>query len=130
MSLGDNIRNARKAKNMSQKELSDAISNETETFGNTTISNWENNINQPDADTIASLCKVLDVDANFLLDFDNQIKEIKKDQLDDLSALENVLYTHKDKIDSVKNLPVEKQKIIANAVKSVLDMIDDDNYDQ
>lgn len=55
------------------------------------------------------------------------IKEIKKDQLNDLSILDNVLYSHKNKIDSVKNLPIEKQEAIANAVKSVLDMIDDNN---
>lgn len=56
-----------------------------------------------------------------------QLEEIKKEQLDDLSALDNVLYSKKDKIDSVKNLPIEKQQVIANAVKSVLDMIDDEN---
>lgn len=51
----------------------------------------------------------------------------KKDENVDLGILDNVLYSHKDKIDSVKNLPIEKQKIIANAVESVLDMIDNDN---
>lgn len=125
MSLGKNIKDARIAKGMSQKELADAISTDEETFGNTSISNWENNINKPDADTIALLCKVLNVDANFLLDYN--IEEIKKEQLEDLSALDNVLYSKKDKIDSVKNLPIEKQQVIANAVKSVLDMIDDEN---
>lgn len=51
----------------------------------------------------------------------------EKNQVNDLSVLDNVLYSKKDKIDSVKNLPIEKQKIIANAVESVLDMIDDEN---
>ena len=57
----------------------------------------------------------------------NNISEIEKNHLNDLSVLDNVLYSKKDKIDSVKNLPIEKQKIIANAVESVLDMIDDEN---
>ena len=57
----------------------------------------------------------------------DNLEEIKKEQLEDLSVLDNVLYSKKDKIDSVKNLPLEKQQVIANAVKSVLDMIDDEN---
>lgn len=57
----------------------------------------------------------------------DNLEEIKKEDLEDLSALENVLYMKKGKIDSAKNLPEEKQQVIANAVKSVLDMIDDEN---
>lgn len=72
MSIGENIKKARLNKNWSQKELADAISNEEETFGNTAISNWENGISKPDADTIMSLCEALEVDANYLLDWEEK----------------------------------------------------------
>ena len=72
MSIGENIKKARLNKNWSQKELADAISNEEEKFGNTAISNWENGISKPDADTIMSLCEALEVDANYLLDWEEK----------------------------------------------------------
>lgn len=67
MSLGDNIKNARIKKGLSQKELADLISNENIKFGNTAISNWENGTSKPDADTLCLLCGALGVDANYLL---------------------------------------------------------------
>lgn len=73
MSLGDNIKNARIKKGLTQEALAELISNEDMTFGNTAISNWEKGTSKPDADTIFLLCKALDVDANYLLGW----KEIK-----------------------------------------------------
>lgn len=72
MALGENIKQARLNKNWSQKDLAEAISNKEETFGNTAISNWENGISKPDADTIMSLCEALEVDANYLLDWEEK----------------------------------------------------------
>ena len=67
MSLGDNIRNARLNKKLSQQQLAELISTEEATFGNTAISNWEKGTSKPDADTLCLLCGALDVDANYLL---------------------------------------------------------------
>lgn len=92
MSLGENIRKARTAKRMSQEALARAISIDGASFGHTSISNWENNINKPDADTIVTLCKVLDVDANYLLDFN-----LKKAEYEERNRLEN-LYRENKKI--------------------------------
>lgn len=71
MSLGDNIRTARIQKKLQQKELAELLSSKGEVVGNTTISNWENGTSKPDPDTIALLCEILDVDANYLLGFSN-----------------------------------------------------------
>lgn len=71
MSIGDNIRTARINKRINQKELADLLSNNGIKVGNTTICNWENGTSKPDPDTIEELCKILDVDANFLLGFEN-----------------------------------------------------------
>lgn len=60
-----------------------------------------------------------------LIEMAKDLEEITKEDLESLSALDNILYENKGKIDSVRNLPTEKQQIIANAVKSVLDLVDD-----
>lgn len=62
---------------------------------------------------------------NKLIENLNNINKVEEDLSGNLSILDNVLYSNKNKIDSVKNLPREKQEVIANAVKSVLDMIDE-----
>jgi len=86
MSLGENIKNARIKKGLSQQKLAELISDEKITFGNTAISNWENGISKPDADTLCALCGALDVDANYLLSWKEKkaslnIKEKLKDAL-------------------------------------------------
>lgn len=127
MSLGERIKEARKNAKLTQKELGEYCG-----VKDNTVSDWENNKTKPDADTVEIICKITKTEPNTLFNYViekklNEIEEIKKEQLDDLSALDNVLYSKKDKIDSVKSLPIEKQQVIANAVKSVLDMIDDEN---
>ena len=65
MSLGERIRKARDAKGLKQSELADLI--DVKSSG--VISNWEKDINKPDADKIIKLCEVLDISASFLLDY-------------------------------------------------------------
>ena len=62
MSLGENIRNARINKKLSQQQLAELISTDEAKFGNTAISNWEKGTSKPDADTLCLLCGALDVD--------------------------------------------------------------------
>lgn len=80
MNLARNIKNARVKSNLSQKQLADEITRLAKEngyidlkFGDTAISNWERGTSKPDADTIFLLCKALNVDANYLLDWDEQI---------------------------------------------------------
>ena len=69
MSVGDNIRIARIKKGINQKELAEMLNAQGIKIGNTTICNWENGTSKPDPDTIAILCNLLNVDANYILDF-------------------------------------------------------------
>lgn len=62
MTFGERLRKARKAKKLTQKELASLIS-----AAHNSISNWENDQNKPDPDTIQALCWVLDVTPNYLL---------------------------------------------------------------
>lgn len=79
MSVGDNIRTARINKGLNQKELAELLTKKGINIGNTTISNWENGTSKPDPDTIEEICKILDVDGNFILGFskpENKISEL------------------------------------------------------
>lgn len=60
MSFGERLRAARKAKQLTQKELAVRIN-----AAHNSISNWENNQNMPDPDTIQNLCWALDVQPNY-----------------------------------------------------------------
>ena len=107
---------------MSQKELAEAISTKEESFGNTTISNWENNLNKPDADTIASLCKVLNIDANFLLEIDDAIKELEKNYMytKTISDDEGYSIEIKTKIPFEELPKDEQQEMIDTAMEDLL----------
>lgn len=62
MSFGEKIRDARKQKELTQKQLADLIG-----AAHNSISDWENNKNKPDPDTIELLCGVLKITPNYLL---------------------------------------------------------------
>lgn len=62
MTFGEKIRNARKAKKLTQKQLAQKIG-----AAHNSISDWENNKNKPDPNTIEFLCGVLDITPNYLL---------------------------------------------------------------
>ena len=64
MALNVNIKIARENKKLTQLELGNLVG-----VSNTVISNWEKGLNKPDADMLCKLCYALDVDANFLLDY-------------------------------------------------------------
>lgn len=62
LTFGEKIRESRKQKNLTQKQLADLIG-----AAHNSISDWENNKNKPDPDTIELLCGVLRITPNYLL---------------------------------------------------------------
>jgi len=60
MTFGLKLKEARKNKGYTQKELADLVG-----ATNTSISNWENGINKPDMDTIECLCGALNVSPKY-----------------------------------------------------------------
>lgn len=92
MALNENIRIARENKNLTQLELGKLVG-----VSNTVISNWEKGLNKPDADMLCKICYALDVDANFLLDY--QKKEIEQNNInltpDQLTKLNEFIDTLK-----------------------------------
>lgn len=71
MNLGENLKRARKAADMTQKELAECLQ-----VYQKDISRWENNELTPSAITLAKLCKALSASADIILELDNKsIKE-------------------------------------------------------
>lgn len=66
MTFGTRLRNARKAKKLTQKELALKIK-----AAHNSISNWENDQNMPDPDTIQNLCWALEVEPNYFFAVDS-----------------------------------------------------------
>lgn len=62
LTFGGKIKEARKEKGMTQKQLADKIGAK-----HNSVSDWENNKNKPDPDTIELLCGVLGITPNYLL---------------------------------------------------------------
>lgn len=124
MNLGKNIRNARLEKKYSQQQLAEKISElavkygyEDLKVGNTAISNWENGTSKPDADTILLICRVLDVDANYLLDWDerivaNDLKTTLKQVLKDNDYFDGDDLTEENLDKLVKFISVNKEFIL------------------
>lgn len=78
-SFGFRLRNARKSANMTQKELALAIGAK-----HNSVSNWENDQNMPDPDTIVRICEVLNVSASYMLPSKTESKLDKKTGVLDL----------------------------------------------
>ncbi len=65
MTFGERLRSARKRKQLTQKELAAKVN-----AAHNSISNWENNQNMPDPETIQNLCWALDVQPNYFFSVD------------------------------------------------------------
>lgn len=63
--LGERIKYSRESKGLLQSELATLVGVKSSGV----ISNWEKDINKPDAEKIVKLCDVLDISASFLLDY-------------------------------------------------------------
>ena len=68
MTFGQRLRIARKEKRLTQKELAAKIN-----AAHNSISNWENDQNMPDPDTIQNLCWALDVQPNYFFSVESSL---------------------------------------------------------
>jgi transcriptional regulator with XRE-family HTH domain len=62
LTFGNKIKEARKAKNLTQQQLAKKIG-----ATHNSVSDWENDKNKPDLNTIELICGVLNISANYLL---------------------------------------------------------------
>lgn len=116
--LGERIRYAREQKGYLQGELAKLINVKSSGV----ISNWENNLNKPDAEKIVRLCDVLDISASFLLDYygktsfnltPSEEEHVKKYRALDPHGQETVSY--------ILNRETERVKQIEQAASTVVE---------
>lgn len=62
MTFGEKLRSARNLKGLTQKQLANLVEAK-----HNSVSDWENNKNRPDSDTIIQLCEVLSISPDYLL---------------------------------------------------------------
>lgn len=78
MTFGDRLRKARKDKGLTQKQLADLIGAK-----HNSISDWENNKNRPDPDTIEYICSALEIPVSRL--FSESVQNKKSPELTEVS---------------------------------------------
>lgn len=97
-SLGERIKYAREQKGYLQGELARLIGVKSSGV----ISNWETDLNKPDAEKIVKLCDILDVSASFLLDYYGktsfEFTPLEEKHIKSYRALDNVGREHVDTI--------------------------------
>lgn len=97
--IGKFISENRKVKGLTQEQLALKLS-----VSKNAVSKWERGLNLPDASIMQELCKILDITLNELFSGEkipnNKYKEVADNNL--LSALENSVFTLKDKVDYFK----------------------------
>lgn len=119
MSLGERIKAARDNKGLKQSELADLI--DVKSSG--VISNWEKDINKPDADKIIKLCEVLDISASYLLDYYGGDIDITFDEKEKIKKYRRLDLHGVKMVNLVLNEEYERCIQSADAVQSTDDSI-------
>ena len=120
VSFGEKIKSARKAKGLTQKQLAAKIN-----AAHNSISDWENDKNKPDPDTIELLCGVLEITPNYLLaaspdDFSPKDKLLVR-RYNDLDSI------GQSQVDAVLQWETERVQQIERAASTVVEVADSDS---
>ena len=113
MGIGKRIKEAREAKNYTQKQLSEYIG-----VTSSAVANYENDISHPKEEVLYKLIEKLNVDANYLfqdvLHNDNNKKKSPPTKLEAEEALKTVLYQ------SFGHEPTEEElALVKNAIDGI-----------
>ncbi len=85
MTFGQRLRQSRTVKKMTQKQLASAVGAK-----HNSVSDWENDKNKPDPDTIELLCGVLEITPNYLLNSsDDDISPFEKEIIKKYRSLDD-----------------------------------------
>lgn len=97
--IGKLIAECRKAKKLTQAQLANMLG-----VTDKSVSKWENGVCLPDVSLYKEICKILDITLNEFFSGEKLTDETFKEVADNnlLSALENSVFTLKDKIDFFK----------------------------
>lgn len=101
MTFGEKLRSARTAKKLTQNKLANLIGAK-----NTAISNWEKDINKPDIDTLALICKALGVSATYFIENKEPSFSLKENDI--IKKYRTLDEYGKKVVDNILNLEYER----------------------
>jgi transcriptional regulator with XRE-family HTH domain len=112
--IAENIKKYREAKGLTQKQLADAIGKTKNV-----VSNWENDLNKPDADTIELLLGIFEVDANTFLGWNNpdQVKADAEELADKIISNDKI----KNILPLIANLSSDDLDLVTNFILRLTD---------
>lgn len=103
--LGERIRGAREKKGLMQSELAQLVGVKS----GAVISNWENDLNKPNADQLVNLCRALGVTLSYLLDYHNvDVGELSEDEMNLVGNFRALDDTGKEHVKTVLNWENER----------------------
>lgn len=118
--LGERIKTAREKKGLQQKDL--AILVDVKSSG--VISNWERDLNKPDAEKIVKLCQVLDISLSYLLNYFGENKfECTIDEQEHIKKYRSLSEHGKKMADSFLDMQYEYEKEESMKIKESYPMI-------
>lgn len=103
--LGEKIRIARQQKQLTQKQLGEALG-----VSHAVISNWEKEINRPDVDMLEELCKLLDINPNDLFNMNTINNNLSDSEQQLINEYNNLDKYGKKVVNSVLKLETERIK--------------------
>ena len=110
MTFGDKIRDSRKAKGFTQKQLAEKIGAK-----HNSVSDWENNKNKPDPDTIELLCGILEITPNYLLTSSSD--EFSPEEKLIIKKYRNLDEKGKEAVDSILEIEIIRTEELREAQK-------------
>lgn len=117
--LGARIKKARENIGMSQGELATSIGIKPSSG---VISNWERDLNKPDAEKIVKLCEVLNISAAFLLDYygkttlefnQSEINHMTKYRFLDNTGKKRIDHSLDEEIKRIENIRAQQKQLQA-----------------
>ena len=110
MSMGERIRNARKAKGLTQKQLAEQIGAK-----HTSVSGWEKDQHKPDVDSLELICGALDVPISYLIEIEQNERQVQRLLAYQQSTFEIEIMS------MFRKLSLDEKNMIYDLMKSTLD---------
>lgn len=116
VSVGDNIKNFRTWRGITQQGLADQLQK-----SKSVISNWEHGTNSPDVESCKGICKLLGVTPNQLLGWEENedYKKFIEDQKEYEEELENLRSQAAALHEQIKNLEQKKEDKVPRPSKDI-----------
>lgn len=117
--LGERIKSARERKGLYQSDLASLIGVKSAAV----ISNWEKDLNKPDAEKIVRLCGVLDVSASYLLDYYGKSNfELSPDEQEHIRRYKELDDHGRKMVDSVLAHESDRVKALEDQARKILEL--------